>query len=139
MKCAFGKNRLMRASVSVCQQQTWEAFAPKTWPTMRELQLGSCKRFATRPAFGTFRDGQLQWTSYAQFETRVEQAKKVLLSDLHVKKGDSVAVISKNSLDWAVCAYATYAAAGAYVPMYENQDAKVRRETRTRVFSSQFL
>ncbi len=115
----------MRASAAVWAQQSWESFAPKVWPTMRELQLNSCKRFATRPAFGTFRGDKLDWITFAQFETRVEETKKVLLSELQVKKGDTVAVIGRNSVDWAVGAYATYAAAGAYVPMYENQDAKV--------------
>jgi long-chain acyl-CoA synthetase len=43
------------------------------------------------------------------------------LAALGVTRGDRVAVISNNSVEWAAIAYATYGLGAALVPMYESQ------------------
>ena len=43
------------------------------------------------------------------------------LASLGVKRGDKVAVISQNRLEWVVGAHAVYSLGASYVPMYEAQ------------------
>ena len=92
--------------------------------TLHELGVVASERFGDKKSLGTrsHRDGSWEWVS---FRERLELAKKTtgLLSGLGVKKGDRVAVISKNRVEWATCAYGTYGAGGAFVPMYEQQQA----------------
>lgn len=38
-----------------------------------------------------------------------------------VRKGDTVAIISRNRLEWILAAYASYGLGAIIVPMYENQ------------------
>ena len=47
------------------------------------------------------------------------------LASLGVTKGDRVALISNNRVEWAVTAYATYGLGACIVPMYEKQNPKV--------------
>lgn len=103
-------------------KQSWESFRPSVWPTLREMQLKSCAKNYHKPVFGTFTSsGALHWTTYGEFGDTVNHMKQSLIGELGILKGDRVAVIGKNSLEWAQGAYGTYAAGGAYVPMYENQ------------------
>ncbi len=46
------------------------------------------------------------------------------LASLGVSAGDKVAIICKNTEEWAVSAYATYGLCGQHIPMYETQMAK---------------
>jgi long-chain acyl-CoA synthetase len=48
----------------------------------------------------------------------------VALAGLGVGRGDKVAIISNNRVEWAVGAYATYGLGAHYVPMYEAQQPK---------------
>ena len=74
----------------------------------------------TRPFLGTKRHGRWEWTTYAEFEVLVLRARSIL-GELGVAKGDRVAIISNNRLEWAVCAYATWSLGAVYVAMYETQ------------------
>jgi long-chain acyl-CoA synthetase len=80
----------------------------------------SIQTFGSRRAFGVKISGQWTWVTYAEFDTQVSHFRSALDS-LGVKKGDRVAVISNNRLEWAVGAYATYTLGATYVPMYETQ------------------
>jgi len=80
----------------------------------------STKLYADRPLFGTKRNGIYEWTTYEQFSKKVDSFRGGLAS-LGVKSGDKVAVISKNTEQWAVSAYATYGLCGQHIPMYETQ------------------
>jgi long-chain acyl-CoA synthetase len=83
--------------------------------------LGSvCEKYGDQQAFGTRKPAGWQWTSYRQFAQLVEQARGGL-AGLGVGRGDRVAVISNNRIEWAVGAYGTYTRAAVYVPMYEAQ------------------
>jgi len=46
------------------------------------------------------------------------------LAALGVQHGDRVAIVSRNSAEWAAAAYATYGLGATFVPMYEAQRAK---------------
>ena len=46
------------------------------------------------------------------------------LASLGVQRGDTVAIVSDNRVEWAVAAYACYGLGAAYVPMYEAQHPK---------------
>ena len=80
----------------------------------------SCERFADRPALGTRTPDGWKYVTYREFAALVERARSGLAAR-GIGRGDRVAVISNNRLEWAVCAYATYARAATYVPMYEAQ------------------
>jgi long-chain acyl-CoA synthetase len=80
----------------------------------------SCDKFKDWPLFGVRKAHGWHWTSYTEFRAMVDRA-RAGLAGLGVGRGDRVAVISNNRLEWAVCAYATYTRAATYVPMYEAQ------------------
>ncbi len=98
------------------------AFLPR-FETLTEIYDHAIKSFGHRELFGTKRGGSWQWTSYAEFGKQVEAFRGGLAS-LGVGKGDVVAIISNNRVEWAVAAYAVYGLGAAYVPMYEAQNAK---------------
>jgi long-chain acyl-CoA synthetase len=85
-----------------------------------DLARASVARFASRPLFGTHRNGAWQWTTYAEWQARVD-ALRAGLAGLGVRPGDRVAIVSRNSSAWATAAYATYGLRAAFVPMYEAQ------------------
>jgi long-chain acyl-CoA synthetase len=77
-------------------------------------------QYAERPLFGTLRDGSLTWTTFREFGQLVDRF-RAGLAGLGVRRGDVVAVISNNRLEWAVGAHACYGLGASYVPMYEAQ------------------
>jgi long-chain acyl-CoA synthetase len=83
----------------------------------------SLTRNANRPLFGTKKNGQWSWINYAEFG-RVVDLTRAGLAQLGVGKGDRVAIIANNRVEWAAAAYATYGLGGAFVPMYEAQQSK---------------
>jgi long-chain acyl-CoA synthetase len=85
-----------------------------------ELFERSCARYAERPLFGTKRDGAWHWTSYREAHELVDRLRAGLAS-LGISRGDPVAIISDNRLEWAVAAYATYGLEAMFVPMYQAQ------------------
>jgi len=68
--------------------------------------------------FGIKRDGAYRWTSFAEVRKRTDNF-RAGLAKLGVGKGDFVAMVSNNSVEWAVAAYATYGLGAIYVPTYE--------------------
>lgn len=85
-----------------------------------DLLSRSCERFADRPAFATKRGGRWEWTSYRQLGELTARC-RAGLRGLGVGRGDVVAVVAGNSIEWAVAAYATYGLEAALVPLYEAQ------------------
>ncbi|MCS5545881.1 MAG: long-chain fatty acid--CoA ligase, partial [SAR324 cluster bacterium] len=79
--------------------------------------------YADRPLYGTKHDGVYEWTTYEQFAEKVDAFRGGLAS-LGVSAGDKVAIICKNTEEWAVSAYATYGLSAQHIPMYETQIAK---------------
>jgi len=85
-----------------------------------DMQEKSCAAHAERPLFGTKVNGEYAWLTYKEFAEQVDKFRGAL-AKLGVKRGQKVAVISNNRVEWAVGAYATYGLGAHYVPMYEAQ------------------
>jgi long-chain acyl-CoA synthetase len=94
-------------------------FAPE-FTDLVTLVTAAVKRFADRPLYGTRGEDGWHWTTYREFGSLVERF-RAGLAGLGVKRGDKVAVISQNRLEWVVGAHAVYGLGAAYVPMYEAQ------------------
>ncbi len=88
-----------------------------------ELLQESATRFPTRRVFGEKKDDVWRWTTYQEFSEKVDACRGGLAA-LGVGKGDTVAMISANRLEWAVAAYATYGLGARFCPMYESQQEK---------------
>ena len=88
--------------------------------SLSELLERSVAKFGERPLFLRKLGGRWVATSYAEFAATVDDL-RAGLSSLGVARGDRVAVISRNSLEWAAIAYACYGLGAVLVPMYESQ------------------
>ncbi|HSQ65908.1 MAG TPA: AMP-binding protein, partial [Polyangiaceae bacterium] len=87
-----------------------------------ELFERSCGLYASRPLFGTKRGGAWEWITYGEVHALVDRF-RAGLATLGVGRGDRVAIVSNNRVEWAVAAYATYGLGASFVPMYEGQRA----------------
>ncbi|HMI93413.1 MAG TPA: AMP-binding protein, partial [Polyangiales bacterium] len=94
-------------------------FQPR-YTNLVELFRTATQKYGDKPLFGTRKASGWHWTSYAEFARMVDGA-RAALANMGVERGDRVAIIANNRLEWAVCAYATYTRAAVYVPMYEAQ------------------
>lgn len=90
-----------------------------------ELVESSFSRYADRPLFGTpDSDGNYTWTTYKQVGERTD-ALRAGLSKIGVTSKDVVGIIANNRVEWAVAAFATFGLGGRFIPMYENELAKI--------------
>lgn len=89
-------------------------------PHLLALFEYAVERHGDKSAFGTLTEGQWQWTSFRELARRVEQCRAVLAT-LGVGRGDRVAVICNNRVEWVVIAHATYQRRAVFVPMHEAQ------------------
>jgi long-chain acyl-CoA synthetase len=98
---------------------------PARFETLVDIFKHATAKFPERELFGTKKDGAWKWTKYAEFKTMVDQLRGGLVSlegkSGGVKKGDAIAVIADNRVEWAVTAYAAFGLGAALVPMYEAQ------------------
>ncbi|WP_236520190.1 AMP-dependent synthetase/ligase [Sandaracinus amylolyticus] len=85
-----------------------------------ECYQRSCERFADRPVLGTKGASTWIWTTYGELGSEIDSVRGGLAS-LGIGKGDVVAIISGNRVEWAVACYATYGLEATFVPMYEAQ------------------
>src|SRR5438876_2916353 len=96
-----------------------QGFHPQ-FTTLVQLLRSSLERYSDRPLFGVLASGVWEWKTYREFGALVDQFRGGLAS-LGVARGDRVAVISNNRLEWAVGAHAAFGLGASYVPMYEAQ------------------
>jgi len=96
------------------------------WPTFPEMLRITTKRFGDRPFFTVF-DGpedSKNTLTYNQVLAKVETLAKWMIEN-GIKKGDKVAVMGKNSPEWAVVYHATFFASGIIIPidngLHENE------------------
>src|SRR5215831_7061703 len=97
-------------------------FEPR-FKTLVELLDHALQQYGGRDLFGTKKDGGWTWTRYGEFGSQVDRF-RAGLSSLGVARGDNVAIIANNRVEWAVAAYACYGLGAAFVPMYEAQHPK---------------
>ena len=88
------------------------------WPTFPEMLKITTKRFGERPFFTVF-DGPEEsknTLTYSQVMAKVEMLANWLIAN-GIKKGDRVAVMGKNSPEWALVYHSTFFASGIIVPI----------------------
>jgi len=113
----------------------------KRYTSLVEMQEHACARFGDKAFLGTKVKAapeaageahggppappaaRYEWTSYRRFGELVDHARAAIAAQ-GVGRGDKVAAISNNRLEWAVGAYATYSLGAHWVPMYEAQQAE---------------
>lgn len=96
-----------------------------SYSSLVDMQADACHRFGERPMYGTRNGDIFQWSNYRGFAEQVD-ALRAGLATLGIGRGDTVAVIADNCVEWAVGAYATYGLGARYVPMYESQHPEER-------------
>jgi long-chain acyl-CoA synthetase len=97
-------------------------FEPR-FRTLVDILEHSTATYRGRDLFGTKKHGYRTWTTYGEFGSLVARCRGGLAS-LGVTRGDSVAIVANNRVEWAVAAYACYSMGAAFVPMYEAQNPK---------------
>ena len=89
----------------------------KTVPGIVE---SSVELFGDRPCMGTRVGDKYEWITYSEFGRLVQKFRNVLAHH-KIEKGDKVALICNNRVEWAVCMYAVTGIGANLVPMYEAQ------------------
>jgi len=97
-------------------------FEPR-FRTLVEIYEHATRSYASRELFGTKKGGRWVWTTYGEFASLVERLRGGL-TKLGIRRGDAVAIVSNNRVEWAVAAYACYGLGASFVPMYEAQNPK---------------
>jgi long-chain acyl-CoA synthetase len=97
--------------------------AGERFENLVDMFISSAARYRNNPLFGVKQEATYQWITYVQIAEQVD-ALRGGLAQLGVGKDDVVAIISNNSPEWAVSAYATYSLGARYAPMYEVQQPK---------------
>jgi len=83
------------------------------------------RKFPDRNSIGTKQaDGEYHFWTYRQMSERVDNL-RAGLATLGVEKGDAVGVIVKNSVEWALAAFASYGRGARFVPMYEKEREQI--------------
>lgn len=88
--------------------------------TLVDLFESSCRARGEAPLFGTRQGNEFHWVSYAEIHQRVAHVRS-LLRELGVVRGDRVALIADNGIEWATICYAIAGCAAIAVPMYAAQ------------------
>ncbi len=88
--------------------------------TLVDLFETSCEIRGTAPLFGVRAGDSFTWITYEQMHQHVARVRR-LLRELGVLRGDRVALVAENSIDWASVCYATAGCAAVTVPMYTAQ------------------
>ncbi len=91
-----------------------------TFNTLSELIDNTIRRYGNRPAFGTKQKGRYEWITYSEFGRRLGKF-RALLKKHGITKGDRIAIIANNSVEFALSIYAAYGLGAIVVPMYEVQ------------------
>jgi long-chain acyl-CoA synthetase len=91
-----------------------------------ELFESAVKKYAPNLLFGTKNKAKTgyDWVTYQEVGARVDKLRAGLAA-IGVGKGDGVAVIANNRVEWAVAAYATYGRGARFVPMYEAELTRI--------------
>ena len=88
--------------------------------TLAQLIARAIDRYGERPFLGVKKNGRYSWMTFSEFDIRMRKLRAVFKRD-GLKRGDRVAVIANNSVEFALTVYAAYGLGGVVVPMYEVQ------------------
>ncbi|MDF1662323.1 MAG: long-chain fatty acid--CoA ligase [Planctomycetota bacterium] len=88
--------------------------------TLVDMFEQSTEAFKSHNLFGEKRNGTYQWIKYGEFHERVNNLRGGL-AQKGLGKGDTVAIISNNSIGWAAAAHACFGLGASFVAMYEAQ------------------
>lgn len=89
-------------------------------PHLLALYEYAVTEHADKPAFGTLTKGRWVWTTYRELSRFVDRCRAVLAT-MGVGRGDRVAVICNNRVEWLAIAHAAYQRRAIFVPMHEAQ------------------
>lgn len=92
----------------------------KEFDELVSMQENAVETYASKPMFGRKVDGSYEWMTYQKFGEYVSDFRSGL-ADLGLLPGDKVAIISRNSPEWAVSCYGTLSRGAIFVPLYPNQ------------------
>lgn len=95
----------------------------KKFATLVDVFDHAVPSFADRPFMGTKTNGAWEWVNYKQFGEQVVRI-RAGFAKLGLQRGDAVALIANNRVEWAVTAYAAFGLGVYLVPMYEAQHEK---------------
>src|SRR5947209_8199324 len=90
------------------------------FPDLVTMLQRSVAQHRTRPALGMREGPAFRWINYRELGERVDACRSALRA-MGIGRGDRVAVIANNRVEWAIACYATYGCGAAWVPMYEAQ------------------
>ncbi len=88
--------------------------------TLVDLLTQSATHFGRRPLLGQKLGEHWTWTSYQELAELVDHCRGGLAS-LGIRRGDRVALVSDNRLEWMVAAFAAFGLGAAIVPMIQAQ------------------
>jgi long-chain acyl-CoA synthetase len=94
-------------------------YSPR-YKTLCDIFEDAVAQHGAREIFGTKVGGEWRFTTYGEFGKLVDRLRGGLAS-LGVVRGDRVAIVSNNRVEWAVTAFACYTLGAVFVPMYEAQ------------------
>ncbi|NNG02408.1 MAG: long-chain fatty acid--CoA ligase [Desulfobacteraceae bacterium] len=84
-------------------------------------------RFTDRPLFGTpDSEGHYSWLTYEEVGRRIDDLRAGMVQ-MGISAGDTVGVIARNRVEWAVAAFATFGLGGRFIPMYEKELPQIWR------------
>ena len=95
-------------------------YLPTKYQNLAVMQKESCEQYSQSPISETRTENGWTSTSYASFGQSVIDCRSGLKT-LGVEKGDTVAIIARNSMEWIVIAYASLGLGARYTAMYESQ------------------
>jgi long-chain acyl-CoA synthetase len=102
-----------------------ESFNPR-YTDLVTMFRDSVERFADRPLYGVRKSDGWTWYTYKQAGEMVD-AFRAALAGLGVGRGDRVACVSNNRLEWVIACNAVESLGATWVPMYENQHEKEQK------------
>ena len=97
-----------------------DAIMLKTFTHLIEMQEEQCKQYALQRLYGTKKNNQYQWINYKELADEINVIRGGL-SAHQLKPGDKLGIISPNSTEWVITAFAALGLAATIIPMYPNQ------------------
>ncbi len=103
---------------------------------LADMFFSKRENFAAHTAYEYKKDGKWVSVNYAEAAAQAEKTACGFIS-LGIKKGDKIAIISENRLEWALCDFAALSLGAALVPVYpsllENQVEYILNDSAVKI------